>query len=132
MRKSFRFVLIAAALSAACASGGTGGAGGGSSERNRITAEQLARVTASNAYDAIRILQPQWLDSRGVTSSAPDATPTFATVYQDGSRVGGLDYLRNINLNVLAEIRYLPPGEASARFGMGHDRGVIELISKGR
>jgi hypothetical protein len=130
MRTTVRFMLIASLLFTGCASGGT--SGGGSSERNRITGEQLARVTASNAYEAIRILQPQWLDSRGVISSDPAAAPTFATVYQDGSRVGGLDYLRNVNLNVLAEIRYLPPGEASARFGMGHDRGVIELISKGR
>lgn len=130
MRTTVRFLLIALLLSTGCASGGT--SSGGSSERNRITSEQLARVTASNAYEAIRQLQPQWLDSRGVISSAPNATPTYATVYQDGSRVGDLEYLRTVNINVLAEIRYLPPGEASTRFGMGHDRGVIELISKGR
>ena len=130
MRTTVRFLLIALLLSTGCASAGT--SGGGSSERNRITGEQLARVTASNAYEAIRQLQPQWLDTRGVISSSATAAPTYATVYQDGSRIGDIEYLRTVNINVLAEIRYLPPGEASARFGMGHDRGVIELISKGR
>jgi hypothetical protein len=130
MRTTVRFLLIASLLSSGCASGGT--SGGGSSERNRITGEQLARVTASNAYEAIRQLQPQWLDTRGVISSSSTGAPTYATVYQDGSRIGDIEYLRTVNINVLAEIRYLPPGEASTRFGMGHDRGVIELISKGR
>jgi hypothetical protein len=119
-------VLVISLLCSACASAGAGGA----SDRNRITQEQLTSTTAQNAYEVVRLLQPQWLDTRGPTS-VTEPTPATATVYIDGSRAGDLDYLRTVNINTLAEIRYWPPGEASARFGMGHLRGVIELISKG-
>jgi hypothetical protein len=119
--------LIASLVVAGCASGGRAG----TSDRNRITAEQLANVTAANAYEAIRILQPQWLDSRGVTS-VTDATPSTAVVFIDGTRAGDLEYLRSVPLNSLAEMRFLTPGEAGTRYGMGLQRGVIELISKGR
>jgi hypothetical protein len=121
-------VLLLALTTASCAPGVTTGAG---SSRNRITTEQLERVTADNAYDAVRILQPQWLEGRG-PSSVTNANPTMATVYINGSRAGDIEFLRTVQLTTLAEIRYWTAAEASSRFGMGLPRGVIELISKGR
>jgi hypothetical protein len=114
-------------LLAACASAGSSL----KADRNRITGDQLARVSVGNAYDAILRLQPQWLDSRG-SRSITDRTPATAIVFMDGARGGELEFLRAVPINTLAEIRFLPPGEASARYGMGLQRGVIELISKGR
>jgi hypothetical protein len=124
--RTLRYLLILLPLLAAACASSTGG----QTDRNRITGEQLASNAAQNAYDAIRNLQPHWFDSRGPTS-VTDPTPTTATVYIDGSRAGDLEFLKTVNTNTLAEIRYWPPGEASARFGMGHPRGVIEMISKG-
>jgi hypothetical protein len=129
MRVTAGSVLITAMLAAGCASGGTTGGGGG--DRNKITSEQLARVPANNAYEAIRVLQPQWLDSRGANSIGAGAATT-AIVFVDGTRGGDLEFLRSVPINTLAEIRFLSPGEASARYGMGLPRGVIELVSKGR
>ena len=127
MSSAFRVLLVATVIAAGCASAGRSAGG----DRNRITSEQLARVPAQNAYEAIRVLQPQWLDSRGVTSIT-DPTPTSAVVFLDGTRAGDLEFLRTIPLNTLSEIRYLTPGEASTRYGMGLQRGVIDLVSKGR
>src|SRR5262245_40572167 len=97
-------------------------------ERNRITAAQLEKITANNAYDAVRLLHPEWMDNRGVNTI--NAEPTTAAVYVDGSRVGDLEYLRNVQLNSIAEIKYLNAAEASNRYGMGLARGVIEVITK--
>src|SRR5262245_24077942 len=119
-------VLLALSI-AACASAGVTGE---RSSRNRITSEQLSRLTADNAYEAVRRLQPQWLEGRG-PSSVSDPNPATAMVYLNGSRAGDLEFLRTVPLTTLQEIRYWAPGEASARFGMGLPRGVIELISKG-
>jgi hypothetical protein len=97
-------------------------------DRNKITAQQLARITADNAYDAVRLLQPQWLEDRGAnTFNGPPAT---AVVFIDGARVGDLEHLRNVQINSVSEIRYLTSGEASNRYGMGLARGVIEVITK--
>ena len=127
MMTALRNVALATLLTAACASSGRSG----QADRNRITTDQLASVAVGNAYDAIRNLQPQWLDSRGARSLT-DMTPATAVVFMDGTRAGELEFLRSVPINTLAEIRFLPPGEASARYGMGLQRGVIELISKGR
>jgi hypothetical protein len=129
MQATVRFGLIAALIATGCASAGNTGS---NTDRNRITAEQLARLPASNAYEAVRTLQPQWLDSRGVISMDPAAKPTTAVVFIDGTRAGDLEFLRTIPINTLSEIRYLNAAEASTRYGMGLDRGVIELIGKGR
>lgn len=99
-------------------------------DRELITSADLARADAQTAYEAVSELQPQWLTSRG-PASLTDATPTEAAVYVNGVEAGGIAYLRNIDVIGIAEIRYFPPGEASARFGMGHPRGVIDVRMKG-
>ena len=127
MRTVASLLLITALATAGCASGGGTGT---NADRNRITTEQLAKVTANNAYEAIQILQPQWLDDRGPTS-VTNNEPTTAVVFMDGTRVGGLEYLRSVPITTLGEIRFLTAGVAGARYGMGLPRGAIELISKG-
>ena len=105
-------------------------AAGPRESRDLITAVQIARTQAQNAYEAIEQLQPQWLNSRGATSLT-DTTPTEASVFVDGLHVGGLEYLKTVNVIDVAELKYHAAGPASARFGMGHQRGVIEIIRKG-
>ena len=124
-----RLLLLAALLvplTAACAAR----AGGPRENRDVITAAQIARTQALNAFEAIEQLQPQWLNSRGATSLT-DPTPTEASVFIDGLQVGGLEYLKTQNVIDIAELKYYPAGPATARFGMGHQRGVIEIIRKG-
>jgi hypothetical protein len=115
-------------LAASCASSG----GGQRSSGNVINSEQIAATRAQNAYEIVEQLQPTWLVSRGPQSlTDPGAPHPTASVYLDGMRAGDLEYLRTIAANNIAEIRYYTASEASARFGMGHPRGVIAVTSKG-
>lgn len=110
----------------ACASAG----GGRSGNSNILSAAQISGTRANNIYEAVEMLRPAWLSSRG-PSSMTDPTPTEASVYLNGIRVGGLEYLKTVTATDIAEIRYYPASEAIGRFGMGHPRGVIEIIPKG-
>lgn len=92
-----------------------------------LTQAELARTNAGNLYDAIAKLQPQWLESRGATS-VTDATPTGVDVYMNGTFLGKADYLRDVRLQDVSSIKYWDAGQAAARFGMGHPRGVLEII----
>lgn len=94
-----------------------------------LTQEQLTNTNSTSLYDAILKLRPDWLSTRG-PSSMTDPTPTLASVYMNGSMLGKVDYLRQMVALDVTEVRYWDPGRASARFGMGHPRGVIELTRR--
>lgn len=98
--------------------------------RDVITRAQMVEVNASTVYDGVQKLNPSWLSSRGPVS-VTDMTPTVATVYMSGSEVGDIEFLRRLRPDDVDEVRYYEAGEASARFGMGHPRGVIEVIPRG-
>lgn len=125
---SVSVAVAAAALVSGCA---TATDAAGSSSRTLITSQDLAETNAQTAYDAVRVLQPHWLGSRGPTSIT-DMTPTRVSIVVNGVEVGDASYLRNVSVVDVSELRYYEPGVAAARFGMGHQRGVIEVILKGR
>lgn len=102
---------------------------GGTSSRTFISGDELRRGNDGNVYEALQRLRPEWLSSRGPTS-VTDPTPTRANVYMNGQLVGDLDYLRQISVVDVGEIRYYAPGEAGVRFGMGNPRGVIDVTSR--
>jgi hypothetical protein len=125
MRAKMLTMVAAVLLLAGCAKAGTRAA----SEAGRgsvLTQEQLAATNSQNLYDAIQKLRPDWLTSRGPVS-ATDPTPAVASVYMNGTMLGKIEYLREMRLLDVTEVRYWDAGRASARFGMGHPRGVIEL-----
>jgi hypothetical protein len=116
---------------AACAAAGTQGSGGAGTGggRNVLSQTQLAGTSSDNLFDAINRLRPEWLTTRGPTS-VTDATPTEVSVYMNGNMLGRADYLKQLRIADVTEVRYWDAGQASARFGMGHPRGVIELTRK--
>jgi ABC-type phosphate transport system substrate-binding protein len=99
------------------------------SARNQLTREELARANSSNLYDAIAKVRPEWLSSRGPTS-VTNSTPTSVDVFMNGSMLGNSDFLKQLGVLDVTEVRYWDAASASARFGMGHPRGVIELTRK--
>jgi hypothetical protein len=109
----------------ACASSTTQG-GTSRESRSLLTQAQLATTSTSNLYEAIEKLRPDWLTSRGPTS-VTNAEPTVPSVYMNGTMLGKVEYLRGMQVLDVTEVRYWDAGQASARFGMGHPRGVIEL-----
>jgi hypothetical protein len=131
MNRSARYLvlgtLLACCVLAACASAASSRSSGAKS--TRLTQEELATTNSGNLYDAISKLRPEWLTSRGPTS-ATDPTPTTVHVFVNGTLLGDVDYLRQVQWTDVNGIRYWDAGQASARFGMGHPRGVIELLRK--
>src|SRR5688500_3562135 len=131
MRLSMRALsigLLATCFMLGCAGAapaGRTGSGGGAT----LSREQLQATNSEELYAAIAKLRPEWLSSRGPTSVS-DPTPTSANIFMNGTLLGSVEYLRQMRVLDVTEVRYWNAGQASARFGMGHPRGVIEIIRK--
>ena len=124
-----RYLIVFLALSLgldACASSSRDGVGG--NERNVITALELADRTFTDTYEAVRQLRPSWLRSRGPVSLSD---PGYAVVYFDNMSAGGLESLRGIPIEHVAEIRFLSASDATIRFGTGYPSGIIMVITGG-
>jgi hypothetical protein len=119
-------VAIVVAANVGCAAGARPG---GASNENRLSGEELAASNARSVYDALTTLRPSWMTTRGVVS-INDPSEAQANVYMNGTRMGGLDYLRQVSVLDVEEIRFWEAGEAGARFGMGNPRGVIEIVPR--
>lgn len=96
-------------------------------QRNVITSEQMIAVNASTVYEGLEKLEPAWVASRGPTSLTNPA-PTVPSVVIGGNEVGDANFLKSLRPGEIREVRYYPVGEASARFGMGHPGGVLEVV----
>jgi len=127
-RKSSGLLLVAGLLLSACGMPAAGRAS--PSAQNVLSSEQMVAVSAPTAYDAVQRLRPEWLSTRG-PSAITNLDPDVASVYLGGNHIGGPDALRNLRPDDVKELRYYEAGEASVRFGMGHSRGVIDVVMKG-
>jgi hypothetical protein len=116
-----RCVTIAAVLLAsACGGGGSKPAGPAPADRETLRPEEWGTRNFYSAYDAIAALRPLWLNRRG-----PDGT---IQVYLDDNRLGGVEVLRTMRTASIAVIKHLDGIQGSARYGLGHEQGVI-LVS---
>lgn len=95
----------------ACAPAGTMG----SRDANVITAEELQSVQASNLHDAIQRLRPRWLTVRSPQSFGAGAGMTQILVYQNQARLGGLEVLRDLGMDVAIWLEYLDRASATSR-----------------
>ena len=129
MRQIRRLTLVAAAVSltAGCASAGGGQAGSTGGSRNVIVAAELEEGGFDNLRDAVRRLRPTWLRPRGSTGTT---IPTGLPVYMDNVRAGDITRLDSIPVELVKEVRFLDPRDATFRWGTGHTRGAIEVITK--
>ena len=117
-------------LAWACASAGAPAtASGPRPERNLITAEELAGVSVSNLYDAVRLLRPQWMGTTNPSTIRIEAEGTIV-VYMDRIRFGEPEQLRAFPPSLAASIRFLDPSEATAEFGVGHLKGAIVVTTR--
>ena len=134
--KTLRQVLVipALALAFACSSTGAGSSADArpapSQDRNLLTQDDLQRTSASNLFDAIRILRPQWL--RQSPTIIRQGGEGSLLVYLDGVQFGDPSSLRQISLLVVQEARYLSASEAQARYGTQDLHGVIAVTTRHR
>jgi hypothetical protein len=114
-------LLAMASVTAACAHGG---AKSTQRDPNLITQDEIARITATNAYDAVQMLRPSFLRQRGVPSTT-SGMPDLAIVYLDGMKMGDVGQLQRIPTVGIVSIRYINAIEANQRYGRGHEGGAI-------
>ena len=95
---------------------------------NVITKEEIAASRATNAYDAVSRLRPNFLHFHGQTTISGSDTG-YPKVYLDRILFGDLSSLRTLDVNGIREIRYYNGAEASNRFGLGNVSGAIEVVS---
>jgi hypothetical protein len=100
------------------------------SDRNVILADEIARVGASTALEAVQRLQPRMLEKQRGPSSINLEDQAQINVYVDGARMGGVEALSLIQAPAIVEIRYLSPSEATIRFGTGNAAGAIVVVTR--
>jgi hypothetical protein len=125
-------ILAVLALATICVAVGCASTAPGRNSRGnsaQITETELAATNSDNLYDAIVKLRPDWLTTRG-PKSVTDMTLASVDVVMNGTTVGNVDYLREVRLLDVSGVRFWNAGQAATRFGMGHPRGVIELIRR--
>jgi len=133
MHLSRRVLATAMVALAACASGGAGSSHA-KQDPNVISTEEIATSSASNAYEVIQRLRPNFLRTRGAVHGTPGATNAMEmvdlVVYLNENRLGGSDQLRQIAATDIQEIRYFNSSEATTKWGTGHSAGAIQVVSR--
>ena len=96
---------------------------------NVLKAEEFEGSTAIDVMALVQEFRPTWLHSRGVTSIR-DQSAGQLRVYLNGVSAGDVNQLREIRVSDVKELRFLPTAQAHARYGVGHEGGVIEVITR--
>jgi hypothetical protein len=97
----------------------------------RITVEEMAGTSASNAYEAVQMLRPAWLRSRTLLRGhGPDQRAEIVVIL-NGSRYGTAESLRNISVGMIGYMEYLEGGRAQQEFThqSGRNVGAAILVS---
>lgn len=97
-------------------------------DRAVITRADFAGHQFETAYDAVYALRRNWLANREVDDTFSKAAER--QVYVDNFRMGGLDKLREVRSSNIESITYIDGIQAHARWGMGHDAGVLLIKSR--
>jgi hypothetical protein len=99
---------------------------GASRSQNLITEQEIAAITATNAFEAVEKLRPNFLHSRGANASGSDSG--LPDVYLGAVRYGDVSSLRNIAASEVREIRFYKGAEAATKYGMQNPNGVNGII----
>ena len=104
-------------------------ASAGARDANVITAPELSRSDARNAYDAIRRIRPEMLRARdpGTVVYFKARRPVVAV---DNNIVGGVDMLRTLPADRIARIEYVSSWVAARRYGPGFGDGVMLIETR--
>jgi hypothetical protein len=123
MRPIRRSIAVLFVLAAGCA-GNQARESAPRGDRNTLTQQEMLDSHFQNAYDAVESLRGQWLQARGTDSFY---TPSQVWVYIDNVKLGAVETLRSLAVNSIVSIRHLGANEATARWGVGHSAGVIQV-----
>ena len=127
-----RISLLALGLvSTACAAASSPSRPVRSAGRDVITAAEIVAARVTDVYQAVAHLRPEFLQRRAATIPAPTTSyrAPQITVYLDDMEFGSVESMRHIPLQRVRLIRYVPPTEASLRWGGQHRGGVIHVVT---
>jgi hypothetical protein len=119
--------LLAPLLSTACATGSRSEEPARSS--TFISLEDIQASSASNAFELVQQIRPQWLRGRGATS-LQDPQPILPVVYLGEMSFGPVESLRGFAIQGIEELRFIDARTATTRFGAGHAGGVIQVVPR--
>jgi outer membrane cobalamin receptor len=112
--------------------------GGGRPGERVITAEEIERTGADNAWDALRRVGTNLSMSETATGRARSVRRRGATsinlsndvtLMLDGMRTDAAS-LQRVQVPMIREIRILSGPEATRRFGTGHGHGAVLVITR--
>jgi len=128
VRSPYLILLIAVAL-AGCVRANTAVAPGG--DPMVVDEDQIALLHATTAYDIVAQTHGDFFHSRGRESMNPYVPPVPIHVFVDNTYYSAdVNALREINSEVVSEIRFYQSYDAQYKFGSGHMGGVIQVITK--
>jgi hypothetical protein len=105
-----RFAILVAVI--ACATSPTAG----NSARqlpDQVSSGEIASSGATNAYELIQRLRPNWLRSPNIGSIGGGARSQVIVVYLDGQRLGDIDSLRNLSAIGITSMQWLDATKAA-------------------
>jgi hypothetical protein len=113
----------------ACAS--PSGGSGGSPRRSStsvLTREEMGERAEQDLYTIVQQFRPSWMQIRG--QATPVGGVRTVQVVVDGSvQPGGLEVLRSYRGSQVEKLRYLNGQDATQRYGMDVEAGVIEVTT---
>ncbi|HZD03722.1 MAG TPA: hypothetical protein VE173_02355 [Longimicrobiales bacterium] len=95
-----------------------------------ITEEEIGELGLTDAYHAVQVLRPEWVNDRGPREWG-DVPDDGLSVYVDGTRIGNLRSLAQLTTNDIESIHFVNAATATSRWGQGNSRGAILVIMKG-
>jgi len=127
------FLTVLTTFAAACAGAATSGGSTPRRDSSVITAEDMTKVQATNLYDVVRRLHPEWLNQRtaatvGSLNNAAPAQPIDVQIFIDSQHVGTSETLKQLVVSTTSSLKYYTAAEAQTRFGAGNLNGVIQVI----
>jgi hypothetical protein len=118
-RLAFAALLLSLGGAVACASSDPAPTGGARATRSPdvISRQEIEESAATNAYDLVNRLRPQWLRGTGAGSISGGTTRMQQLyVYLENARIGGVESLRTVSAAGITSIRFLSADRAAAAF----------------
>lgn len=92
-----------------------------------ITAAEVRRTTASNLYDAIVQVRPDFFTSRGRTSLINEPENAMLVIVHRHA-MGGLSELRNISVALTISVKRLSASDVYQITGLSAPAGGVEVV----
>jgi hypothetical protein len=103
-----------AILSIACAAGTGSTSHPAQGSTDRVTSAEIDATSATNAYDLVNRLRPQWLRQAATGSIAGGRVSSqVIVVYLDGNRFGTIESLRTLSTSGIRSMEWLSATRAA-------------------